>query len=422
MQFFKDTPSFGAGMGSSIADAINRFGEYKINQMHERSAFKEQQQRMQEERSRLGKVFEGGNLTPEQGQIIANVEPKHRAPMMSLFANQNAQNKQGMTGSQPQQMMPQQINPVQPAAQQPMQTKMPSVQQPKAPMAAPGQIPAAQQEAMANPNAMQQQQAPQAPQVPPVQQAAQQAARVANLPKQETKPQEDKKPVVKKADIKELSPAERKNLEVRKENAYKITKKERDEVNKEGKAAKANLMSLGRLKTLASQDKLQDARIYTALKSVHLDYPILQNADTQEFQEITNNFLRNARAMFGARISNFEMGAFLRTLPTLMNTKEGKERIIRNLELYNKPSVLREEAMREIIKENGGVPPLDLTNAIEERVAPKLDEIGAQFKEGIKVNTFQELPPASEYKGKKVMDDATGKTLLSDGTQWTEVG
>lgn len=175
---------------------------------------------------------------------------------------------------------------------------------------------------------------------------------------------------------------ERKFKQGSKEQAFKLTKDTRKEITKGAKGARENLARLGRMEKLVNEGKLTNPVYNQILKGIGLDVPILKNASSQEFDKLTVDFLRGAREIFGARVTNFEVENFLKAIPSLSQSEGGKRRVIRNLELMNQGAEVRSDVMREIIKENGGIPPLDLEEKIEERAAPKLDELSSQFLSG----------------------------------------
>jgi hypothetical protein len=204
---------------------------------------------------------------------------------------------------------------------------------------------------------------------------------------------------------------------------FKFSKKYKEDISSKAAAARENNMRLDRMKTLNNKDQLMHPLLYTGLKGVGLDIEALQNPDTIEFNKLTNDFQKNARAIFGSRVTNFELAQFMRTIPTLSQTKEGRDRIIRNLKLFNKAVLVTKEAMDDILKEHNNVPPYDLDTLVDRRIGSQLEKISHQFSSGAKEADFKSIREASPelYKGKTGTDHATGKKYMSDGTKWLEV-
>lgn len=225
---------------------------------------------------------------------------------------------------------------------------------------------------------------------------------------------------------------EREKLELKKQQmasqeklaAFKETKPERKEILNEAKSAKDTLARLDRMDELSKKGKLDSPLYLEFLKKSGFDVPALTSPDSQEFRKLEVDFLRDAKNIFGSRVTNYEASQFLKSIPSLSQSKEGRDRVIRNLKLLNEGKLARAEALKDILKENKGIPPLDLAEQVEARVEPKIDKLLQKFRSGPerKVSqTFNELPPASKYSGKQIRDTESGKLLRSNGQEWVEV-
>lgn len=173
---------------------------------------------------------------------------------------------------------------------------------------------------------------------------------------------------------KEKMAAEEKKL------AFKETKEDRKKIIENYKVAKDDMRDLLRLEDLEAEGKLDTPGYIEGLKRAGLDIPSLTSEGSEEFQKITQNFIRNAKQYYGARISNLEMEQFLKTIPSLSQSPEGRKRVIANLKNIARGKKEYYNAYKEIIKENKGVPPLDLLEQVEERVEDKLDKLASLFK------------------------------------------
>lgn len=190
---------------------------------------------------------------------------------------------------------------------------------------------------------------------------------------------------------------------------FKETKDIRKEILNQSKAARENDTRLERMKQLNASGKLIDPLYNATLEKLGLDIPALKNPDSQEFEKLTNDMFRNIREIFGNRINVIEIITFLKTIPTLSQSQEGRNRVIRNLKLLNRGAQARVKAMKEIIKENGGTPPYDLGEQVEERISPELDNMSAQFIAGPSPS-FDTLPAPSGIKKTEIsMIDPQGR-------------
>lgn len=107
--------------------------------------------------------------------------------------------------------------------------------------------------------------------------------------------------------------------------------------------------------------------------------------DTDEFEKLSADFIKDAKNIFGSRITDADLSAFLKTVPTLTQTDKGKEAIIRNMENFTEAVHVRYKSMKEILQENQGKRPYDLDDQIEERSSKKLKELSDKFVKGIAV-------------------------------------
>lgn len=103
--------------------------------------------------------------------------------------------------------------------------------------------------------------------------------------------------------------------------------------------------------------------------------------DTEEFEKLSNQFISGAKAIFGSRITDQDLKAYMAQIPTLSNTDEGKLKIIEDMKIANKAEHVRAKAMKQIIRENGGSRPADLQILVEERISDQLNKLSKEFIE-----------------------------------------
>ena len=165
--------------------------------------------------------------------------------------------------------------------------------------------------------------------------------------------------------------------------AFKDTKEFRKEVFEKARSAKQNLFDLNRMDELNQSGKLDDAGYVEFLKNSGLDFPALLNPESEEFQKIAQTFMRDIKQYVGARVSNLELEQFMKTIPTLSQSPEGRNRVIANMKRFNRINVLYNNALKDTIKENNGIPPYDLMEQVLDRVDPKIDALTDQFKKDL---------------------------------------
>jgi len=170
----------------------------------------------------------------------------------------------------------------------------------------------------------------------------------------------------------------------------------------EAKDAKQNDMRLKRMEELNKGGKLNSPGFVSALNTlehglwgVGLNLKWLMNPDSQEFEKLSNDFLKNAKSIFGARVTQGEIEMFLKTIPSLTQTTKGRERVIRNMKLFNQGAKLKKDAMAEIIEMNGGERPKNIELLVEKKIAPKLDQLSKKF-----AGAKKPKPPEKSMLGK----------------------
>lgn len=205
--------------------------------------------------------------------------------------------------------------------------------------------------------------------------------------------------------IKREEMLDKRNIEL-----FKLTKDERKEIMSKARSARQNIEDLTRLEELSNEGKLDTPGYVEFLKRSGLDFPALMNPDSEEFIKIANNFMRDAKQYFGGRVSNYEIEQFLKTIPSLSQSPQGRQRVIANLKRFNRTAQEYYKAMRQVVNENRGVPPLDLQEKIEDRIDHKLQKISDQFRKDLAKKT-----PAAQSKLVAGLQAAAGSVIGAPG-------
>jgi hypothetical protein len=162
---------------------------------------------------------------------------------------------------------------------------------------------------------------------------------------------------------------------------HKSAQKLNEETSEKAKVAKTRLRDLNRFEEL--EGSLNTPGYAEFLKRSGLDIPALMTPASEEFAKISANFLSGAKEAFGGRVSNYEVEQFLKTIPSLSQSPEGRKRVIANLKQLYRADVAYNDTRKEIIRENGGVPPFDIRDQIDDRIDAKMDKIAEQFKKDL---------------------------------------
>lgn len=164
------------------------------------------------------------------------------------------------------------------------------------------------------------------------------------------------------------------------------------------KAVKEANLRLGRMEKLIEKGNLPNAAIWSALSKLEnapyisgLTAPFAEvlkggvkwysgnPSDIEEFEKLSSEFVKNAKQYFGSRITQKEVEMFMQTVPTLMQTDAGKKKLISNIRSLNELTEIEAKEARSIIKDNNGVPPIDIEQQVQDKIGNKLDKVAKKF-------------------------------------------
>lgn len=142
--------------------------------------------------------------------------------------------------------------------------------------------------------------------------------------------------------------------------------------------------------------------------------------EAQESIKLIIDSTSNIKDTYGARITNFDLQTYLKKLPSLLNSPEGKQRVLRDLQIMNELNRLHASGIQEIFEESGGSDKIPYSTA-ESRYKKRYGEIEKELKDKF-INPdkgiMKSLPNPDQYLGKKIKNEETGEILISDGNEW----
>lgn len=189
------------------------------------------------------------------------------------------------------------------------------------------------------------------------------------------------------------------------------------------KGALESDQNLDRMQELINTGKLENPfllGLFQRYSPKH--YKALLNPESSEFNKLSKNYLKNAKSIFGNRVSNFEASTFLDMVPDLLQSDEGKQRILNLMRIQNQAEIIRSQAMEKIIQENGGERPRDLRPKVEKEAKAQLDRLASAFKNGVNIAKQNELPDIKDYKnGDVITNDETGETKKLVSGKWESI-
>jgi len=181
------------------------------------------------------------------------------------------------------------------------------------------------------------------------------------------------------------TPKERTNF---KGELYKQNSADYKEIVQTGESAEKELLRYEQLQQLNESKKLPEGleRLNINWTTGDIRIPALANEETQQFVKTINDFTTLAKDSYGARVTNFELGAFMKRLPTLANTEAGRRLILEQVQAMKKLDKLKADSLKKVY-DHYGLQGIDYQNA--DRIAKDLrkDE-EAQLKKEVLNSSF----------------------------------
>lgn len=146
----------------------------------------------------------------------------------------------------------------------------------------------------------------------------------------------------------------------------------------------------------------------------------LLSPEAQESTKLIADELTGIKDSFGARVTNFDIQSYMKKLPTLLNSAEGRRRVLRDLKLMNQINRDEYEGVLGVIDRYGGPGNISISKAeriFKKEYAPKMKELREEFVNPDK-KSFSQLPSAGMYAGRQLVDEETGQKFRSDGKDW----
>ncbi len=220
-----------------------------------------------------------------------------------------------------------------------------------------------------------------------------------------------------------LNPKEAKDFSNLYGDEYKERSKEAKDFVKQHKniqPLKEEEAQFKRIYKLASEGKFSSPSVVNLSHGIEKffglnegDLNSLLGADAEEASKILTDTLRNAKQYFGARMTDADLSAWFRRLPSLIQSDEGKLRALNDLLLMNEGSQLTGKAVKDILKQTGGKIPVNIEDMVEARVGDKLDNIYKKFIAGESnlPNYQKNLEKAEKKSAQERKGSAIGGTI-----------
>ena len=128
------------------------------------------------------------------------------------------------------------------------------------------------------------------------------------------------------------------------------------------------------------------------LETLGIPLGSLENPGSEVYQKISQDLLKGLPESYGSRILKVEVDNFLKTIPTLQNSPEGRRMIASNmLKLGEMKEVYYDEMRRQqqnFIDENKPYP-RDFQQRVLDNVRPQMNRMNQEF---VKMNNITHVP------------------------------
>jgi len=169
---------------------------------------------------------------------------------------------------------------------------------------------------------------------------------------------------------------------------------------------------------LARQDELNKEGLgssawnYTMGK---LGYTWMMNPNAEEYAANQKEFLRDLQSIFGGRVGIDQMKEFMKSIPTLSNTTEGRDRINKALTLLYKGKYIKNKVTLDTIKKyknREDLDPLDISIKAEKRYKEKKRALAEKINNTVRGEKTA-LPDASKFtENEPFINPETGEMFI----------
>ena len=108
----------------------------------------------------------------------------------------------------------------------------------------------------------------------------------------------------------------------------------------------------------------------------------LLGAGSEEVTKLIADSIKDAKSVFGGRISDADLAAWFKRLPGLLQTSEGRIRAIGDLNTMAELKELKAQATHDIVKQYKGKIPLDIERRVDHKIKKERNKLIDMFEKG----------------------------------------
>ncbi len=177
------------------------------------------------------------------------------------------------------------------------------------------------------------------------------------------------------------------------DSAYKAQEKFIDETTNKYKAFETDTKpKLLQMQKLATDDELIGPTTNAFLEQLGIPLGALDNPDSELYNKLSLDLLKGLPETYGNRILKVEVDNFLKTVPGLSNSPEGRRLIASNILKLGEMKEVYYNAMRQKQREyldNNKPLPRDFQQVVFDQVKPQIDKINNEF---VKLSEIKSVP------------------------------
>lgn len=131
------------------------------------------------------------------------------------------------------------------------------------------------------------------------------------------------------------------------------------------------------------------------------------NKETALYSKNLKQFLKGAKDFFGARVTNFDVSAFMAQLPGLLNTEQGKRLILKQMSLVNELESAHNNELDSALKKYGrNANYSEIVGVVDKRVAEKEERLLEKINNVVKASDYMDAFAANpeKFKGSTLME------------------
>lgn len=159
----------------------------------------------------------------------------------------------------------------------------------------------------------------------------------------------------------------------------------------------------------------------------------LVSKEGQEWVKEIARFQNRAKDAFGSRVTNFDLQSYMKQFPGLLNSYDGRKRILEMMDINYKLDSIYDNALQKVYQKYklNGIPQEDADALAQQLIADEVQPLEQKYLGLDQQNnaeasqeeqkTISQFPPAQEHSGRKIVDETTGAIYQSDGKEWRKV-